>query len=284
MNSLCFIVSPFNTATPISPITPSSGNSVFGIANCIFRLDATDTANISLGPANAVIYWKSSSTYANVYMKTGQSGATANGFPTYYTGTYPYVYFNNGGSSTNSSTTQGLQANTSMTGWKPYAQNSYYVVFTTTADLTGYHAVLRLSSVSTYPGTFMAIQPTTSGTKTFAQIYRDTSANNFFNFEINYTTNIPVGTRLLISFTNAYNQGLYAYYNGSTLFSNTSTFTPLNTLQVIYQNISVGGGYDGRAWTGYLNEVLWYGDYHDTNTRRSIEANLVSKWAITGYT
>lgn len=283
MNSLCTISSSFHISSSIVNII-STGNTAFGFANCVFRLDATDTANISLGTANVVAYWKSSSTYANIYMKTGQSGATANGFPTYYSGTYPYVYFNNSGSSTNGSSVQGLQANTSMTGWLPYAQNSYYLVFTTTADLTGHHAVLRLSSVSTYPGTFMVIEPTTNGAKEIAQIYHDTSANNFFNFSMNYTTSIPTGTRVLISFTNAYNKGLYAYYNGSLLVSNSSTFTPLNPLPITYSNISVGGGYDNRAWTGYLNEVLWYGDYHDTGTRRSIEANLVSKWAITGYT
>lgn len=284
MNALCMINS-MTIKSSVITTTPSSSNSVFGVANCLVRLDASDSANLSLGAANAVIYWKSSSTYAsNVYMKTGVY--TANGFPTWNSGTYPYIYFNNGGGSTVSSTSQGLASNNRIRGMIPYAQATYYIVCTTTNDaVASYHQVWRWASIaSTYPSNWGLIELSNAGEKAAYINYQDTSANNFWNTLVSYTATVPLNTRTIICFTAANNVGRYLYCNGTLWSSNTSTFYPINnnTDSIVYDAMIISAGNDSRCWTGYVNEVLWYGNYHDFNTRYAIQANLVSKWGITG--
>lgn len=274
--------------TTTSPV--SSSNSVFGVANCLVRLDASDSANLSLGAANAVLYWKSSSTYAsNIYMKTGVY--TANGFPIWSSGTYPYIYFNNGGGSTVTTTSQGLASNNSLPGWTPHAEGTYYIVCTTTNDaVNSYHQVWRFtgSASTTYPSTWGLIhlsnQTGDPSYKAAYQQFQETSANTYWNTNLTYTATVPLNTRTIVCMTLGNNAGRYLYCNGTLWASNTATFTDLwgSTTKINYNNIIISAGNDSRCWTGYVNEVLWYGNYHDFNTRYSVQANLVSKWGITG--
>lgn len=242
-----------------------AANTVYGYPNCRLWLDADDSTTLTLVGSNVTV-WKDKSESAT-YMKVGQSGAVSNTSPT-YSSTDKSVRFSNSTSSI-SAASQGLQANTNIT-LSPGSNRSVYVVFKMpTTDTTGLHAALRMASNVS----FFAYHLTINGTKEITDLAVSTS----------YTTTFTTGNMYLSSYTISPTTGGSLYTNGALSASNTTTFTGISTSQTLTQ-VSVGAGYDHRAWNGYLYELLYYNAHHDTTTRRAIEGHLVSKWSVTGYT
>jgi hypothetical protein len=226
---------------------------------------------------------------SNVYMQTGQSGATANGFPTYYTGTYPYVYFNNSGTATLSANTQALQSNGTLTN-VAFTTKSVYVVCMMTADTgTGVHKTIFMDDSTTSKPFCTIYLPQTSNTScTVLKTYDLYKANlNFVkNYQLTYPSNaiLSLNTKIIFSYVCSSSNGALIHINGNTAnVSDSSTWTNVTSSNIKYNRVTIGGGYDSTCWTGQFYEVLYYTDYHDWTTMRTIESQLATKWGVSGW-
>lgn len=252
-------------------------NIAYGVANVILQLDASDTANVSRDSSNNVIWWKNASNWAtNAYFKPGV--LTANGFPTWYSGgSYPYIYFFNT-TNTLSSTSQGLGCNVTITGMAPYSMGKTVYIVSQTTNTFGIMNQFRINSPSTNPTdwTIFQLAGCTSG-----ELYVGSYYNDAPNYQLTYTTLLPINTKSIYVYTAGYSNGAYFYANNNLWASNTTVYTPLYGSNVCsYTQAHVGAGADNRNWTGYMNEIVWYGTYHDKYTRRAVTANLVTKWNV----
>lgn len=248
------------------------------------QLDASDTSTLTLSGSD-VSEWRDKITGAR--FRPGQAGATATGIPTYVTGTYPYVYFNNTSGGLSSSTI-GLQlvSGDVVSHASPSSSITIYAAVTlpSTATYNGLSCMLRMNSTS--PGRFLAFQVhnSTNSNDRFCQLNFSTPNNT--SFVPLYAANTFVtNTKYVVTFQVSAPVGAFVYRNGQSVASTTTGIFNHTTgnSTVSYSPISLCGGYDVRSANMQIHEIQCYPIYHTTAQRRTIEQALVAKWGISGY-
>jgi hypothetical protein len=220
-------------------------------------LDAADASTLTLSGSN-VTQWNDKS--GSGYVATQFRGASGNQ-PTLVNNS---VYINNNSNSAyNSSTYTCLKFNNNPI----------------TSAQTTLFAVFKVVSTVTYDALVQITYGNLDQFRIFGQNTAiETWGGNNGPVRTNNST-FSINTQLLTSWVSQTSSS-QVFLNGTSLALN-NTSAALDSPSAGVLNIG-GGKSDGRWFTGYVSEIIWYNAVLTTNQRQQVEGYLASKWGLKG--
>ena len=245
---------PYKTAAP-SGFLPNS------LPNCLSWFDSLQSNTVSF--TNTQLVWLDKSSNSNSFVSW-----VASNNPQYLSNA---VYFNNP-PGYGANTAQGFRVLNNLQATSIYKTIFVVVNPDPIQNVANYNSVLRLSGVgSAGAGYFTSIEINARGGGLDCSIEYVNNGTRAFTFETVYDPNV------LNVFTFLFNSnGGFIYKNGSIFQAIPSAYNFADT--ITFNNISVGGGYDFRAYSGSIYEILYYQTGLSDAQRRQIEGYLAWKW------